>query len=403
MPLPCSAPLRVLAAPNAFKGSLPAPQAAGAIAAGAGRAPLPVRVRQLPMADGGDGTAAVLAATLGGTAHTRTVRDAWGRPHRAAFIVLPDGSAVVELAAACGLGPRRPDPAESLAASSFGAGELALAALAHGCHHVFLALGGSASTDGGAGLLAALGARLADASGQPPPDGGRGLAALARVDLSGLPWRGAAPLSALVDVDNPLLGERGTARAFAPQKGADPPAQAVLEGGLAHWAGILEHAAGRSAQRVPGSGAAGGVGFALAALDVPLRPGGEEVAKLIGLDAALAEADLVLTGEGALDATTEGGKAPAVVARHAATHRVAVVGIAGQLGPQWERLLGPPAGFAACLALGSGPRPRRQALAATARDLEIAAETAVRVFAAGRASHTAAAAGSSPQGGEAAN
>lgn len=374
-----AAPLRVLVAPNAFKGTVSAAAAAEAIAAGVARAGRPAVTRLLPLADGGDGTAAVLAAALGGSIQTRRVPDAWGRPHAAAFAVLPDGTAVVELAQACGLGRRRPGPVQAKTASSFGAGALVAAALALGCRHVYLALGGSASTDGGVGFLAALGARPQGAGGTAPTPGGAGLARISGLDLSGLPWRGLPPLSALFDVEHPLLGPFGTVAAFAPQKGADPAAQAELEAGLAIWADLLEAVSGRRVRHLSGAGAAGGVGFALAALGVPLLPGGETVARLVGLDAHLARCDLLLTGEGTLDRTTAAGKAPAVAGRHAQVAGVPALALAGQLGPGWRELLWPQGPFHACLALGSGPRSRAEALRATAADLVTAAETAVRL------------------------
>jgi glycerate kinase len=376
--------LRVLAAPNAFKGSLDAPGVAEAMARGVGRACPGAVVRHLPVADGGDGTGEVLRAALQGVSEVCAVPDAWGRHHRARLVLLPGGDAVVELASACGLGRRRPGPEAALTASSLGVGRLVAAALARGARHVWVALGGSASTDGGAGLLRGLGARLLTSRGAPPPDGGGGLPQVAAIDLSGLPWRGSPPITALVDVDNPLLGPRGAARAFGPQKGADAPAVERLEAALAHWAGVAEAAAGRACRDLAGAGAAGGCGFGLALLGVRLRPGGEAVAQLLDLDGALEWADLVLTGEGGLDAQTANGKAPGVVAAHAAAAGVPAIALAGALGPGWRGLLRPEGPFCACLALGQGPRSRWQALAGTANDVEDAAETAVRLFVAGR-------------------
>lgn len=376
--------LRVLAAPNAFKGSLDAPGAAVAMARGVGRACPGAVVRALPVADGGDGTAEVLRAARQGVSEVRAVSDAWGRRHHARLVLLPGGEAVVEMASACGLGRRRPGPDAALAASSLGVGQLLAAALARGARHVWVALGGSASTDGGAGLWRGLGVRLLTPRGTPPPEGGGGLSQVAAIDLSGLPWRGSPPITALVDVDNPLLGPHGAARAFGPQKGADPPTVERLEAALAHWAGVAEAAVGHAGRDLAGAGAAGGCGFGLALLGVPLRPGGEAVAQLLDLDGALEWADLVLTGEGGLDAQTANGKAPGVVAAHAAAAGVPAIALAGALGPGWRGLLQPEGPFCACLALGPGPRSRRQALAATSADVEDAAEAAVRLFLAGR-------------------
>lgn len=375
---------RVVLAPNAFKGALDAPAAAeamraGVLAADPGAEPLPV-----PMADGGDGTAAVLCAARGGRMWRRLALDPWGRPRRARFALLPDGTAVVDVASASGLGRRRPGPAEARAASTRGTGELVREALACGARRVWVALGGSATTDGGAGLLTALGAAVRDRDGGELPPGGAALVQAAAVDLSGLQWLRGVEFEALVDVDHPLLGPRGAARVFAPQKGAATEDLPLLERGLQRWAELLEAATGRRCRDLPGAGAAGGTGFGLAvALGARLRPGARRVAELVGLPERLRSAWLVLTGEGALDGQTAGGKAPAVVAALAARAGVPCCALVGCLGPGWE-VLDTAAGLTAVFCLAPGPRGRTAALRQTAADLTRTAAMATRLYLAGR-------------------
>ncbi|MEU7818843.1 glycerate kinase [Pseudonocardia sp. NPDC049154] len=312
----------VLVAPDKFKGSLTAAEAAAHLAAGlraAGR-----EVRELPVADGGEGTLeAALAA--GFTRVPVTVCGPTGKPVESA-VAVRDGVAVVELAAASGLAllPDGPDP---LGATSRGTGELVAAALDAGVDTIVLGVGGSACTDGGAGLLAALGARILDTAGDPVPDGGAALARAARLDLTALdPRLRTVELVLACDVDNPLLGPDGAAAVYGPQKGAGPQEVAALEAGLAHWARLVG-----SSPDVPGAGAAGGVGFAaLAVLGARRRPGIEVVLELVGFAEHLAGAALVVTGEGAMDAQTLHGKAPAGVAAAARAAGVPVVAACGR-------------------------------------------------------------------------
>lgn len=378
----------IVAAPNAFKGALDAVSAAAAMARGA-RAVLPgARLVEVPMADGGDGTAAVLLAALGGRYVSARAADPWGRRRAAGFALLGDGTtAVVDVAAASGLRGRRPTPAEAQAASSFGTGTLIRSAVEAGARRVWVALGGSGCTDGGSGLLAALGARLLDARGRDLPPGGGPLNRVRRLDLGALGWTRAVEWTALVDVRNPLLGPTGAAAVFGPQKGAGPDEVLALEASLEHWADVLETTTGQVGIRLlPGAGAAGGCGFGLAAaLGASLRPGAPAVGEAVSLHACLANADLVLTGEGAIDAQTAYGKAPAHVAELAHAAGVPVVALAGVLGFGWEALLTPRGDLTAILPLAPGPRSRRAALRATASDLERTAQTAVRLVAAGAA------------------
>jgi glycerate kinase len=327
----------VLVAPDKFKGSATASEVAARLASGL-RAGGAVAV-ELPGADGGDGT--LDAAVAAGYRRVPVeVSGPTGARVRSA-VALRDGTAVVELAAASGLVllPAGPDP---LGASSRGTGELDA-----GATRIVLGVGGSASTDGGTGMLAALGARFLDGTGADLPDGGGALTRLATVDLSGLdPRLAAAEITLACDVDNPLSGPAGAAAVYGPQKGASATDVALLEQGLARLADLVDPAAARR----PGAGAAGGVGFAaLAVLGARMRPGIEVVLDVVGFADALAHADLVVTGEGRLDAQTLHGKAPAGVAAAARAAGVPVVAVCGVRDLDDDRLWA--AGFAAAHAL----------------------------------------------------
>ena len=321
---------RVLVAPDKFKGSLPAAEVAARLAAGLSRAGVGADVVSLPVADGGDGT--VDAAVSAGYRRVEMgVRGPVGRPVTASF-ALADGTAVIEAAQACGLSLLAPDSLAPLTATSKGVGELILAATRMGAKRVMLGLGGVATTDGGAGLVQALGARFTDESGLELPPGGAALARLATLDTSRLRDLSGVEFLVASDVDNPLLGPSGAARVYAPQKGASPEDVKLLEAGLDRWADIAEAARGRTARDAPGSGAAGGLGFAaLLFLGARMQPGIELLLEMLSFGQRLDGARLVITGEGSLDAQSLHGKAPVGVARAAAGHdpAVPVVAVAG--------------------------------------------------------------------------
>lgn len=364
--------LRVVCAPDSFKGSLSAAAAAAALAAGARRAGAEAVER--PIADGGEGTAEALLAAVGGRWVEAAAVDPLGRPLRSRYALLSDGTAVVELAHASGLTLLAADERDPLLASSLGTGQVLRQALEAG-HPVILALGGSATVDGGAGVLAGLGARLLDADGEAIAPSGAALELVARVDLAPLPaaWRGRVRVAG--DVDSPLLGPRGAAAVFGPQKGADPAGVALLERGLTSWAAVLGGDA-----TVPGTGAAGGVGFALAAaLDAPLLSGAELVLDASGFAEALEGAQLCLTGEGRLDGQTRTGKAPWAVAQACRRAGVTPVAIAGSLGPGARELCGP-GGFAEVWAAQPESLPLDEAIARAAALLRAQAEQVVRAF-----------------------
>jgi glycerate 2-kinase len=339
-------PMRVLVAPDKFKGSLTAAEVAAAVAAGLREAG--AQADELPVADGGEGT---LDAALAAGYERLPVR-ATGPLGRAvdAAIAVREGVGVVELAAASGLAlaPER----DALRATSRGTGELLRAALDAGCTRIVLGIGGSACTDGGAGMLAALGARLLDGSGQDLPDGGGALGGLDLVDLSGLdPRLREVEVVLASDVDNPLLGPTGAAAVYGPQKGASPDDVAALDTALGRWAELLERAAatsrtlvGTSATNVPlvaapGAGAAGGVGYAaLAVLGARQRPGIDVVLDLVGFAERVGGAALVVTGEGSLDEQSLHGKAPVGVATAARAAGVDTVAVCGRSDLDADRL-----------------------------------------------------------------
>src|SRR5271166_2416577 len=318
----------VVIAPDKFKGTLTADQVAAHVAAGLGRARPGLTTVQVPVADGGDGT--VDAAEAAGYRRVEIgVRGPTGKPVTASFALL-DGTAVIESAQACGLTRLPGGTAAPLTATSRGVGELILAAARMRAKRIVLGLGGVACTDGGAGLVTALGGRLLDESGTELPPGGAALARLRRIDVSRLRDLSGAEVIAATDVDNPLLGPRGAAAVYAPQKGASADDVTLLENGLARWADVAEQSLGSGQRDEPGAG--GGLGFAaLGFLGATMQPGIDLMLDLLSFDSHLPGARLVITGEGALDVQTLHGKAPAGVARAAAAVApdVPVVAVAG--------------------------------------------------------------------------
>lgn len=323
---------RVVVALDSFKGSIGAAAAVAALAAGWRDADPAAEVVHRPMADGGEGTLDAFAAAVPGAVRMPvTVRGPHGRDLAASWLLLPgrdgSGEGVVELASTSGIEllgeERRPWDADTT-----GFGQAIAAALDHGVSRIVLGIGSSASTDGGAGLLVALGARIVDAAGTPVRPGLRGIADAARIDLSGVRPPPAGGAVVLTDVSNPLLGASGAAAVFGPQKGLDPADIPAADAALARYARLVG-----GDPHAPGSGAAGGTGFALARWGAQLRPGADDVADLVGLDAALADADLVVTGEGSYDGQSAAGKVPAFVATRAAALGVPVALVAGRIAP----------------------------------------------------------------------
>jgi glycerate 2-kinase len=343
---------RVLIAADKFKGSLTAVEVARHIAAGIRRARPGATVVARPVADGGDGT--VDAAVAAGYAPREAeVTGPLGIPVQARF-AMRGRTAVVEMAQASGLTLLPPHTFAPLTATSRGTGELIAAALDAGARTVVLGVGGSATTDGGAGMLSALGAKLLDEDGDPVALGGGPLRELATADLSGMDERlRSVEIVLASDVDNPLTGPKGAAHVYGPQKGADPVDVDALDAALDHFARVLEASAGARVARcaqAPGAGAAGGVGFAaLLGLHATFRPGIEVMLEVVDFAKALGPADLVITGEGSLDAQTLHGKAPVGVAAAARAAGKPVVAVCGRLALGGAELRG--AGIDAAYAL----------------------------------------------------
>lgn len=379
-------PMRIVVAPDSYKESLCAVDVAAAIGEGIRLAAPDAEVIAVPMADGGEGSLDAVLAATGGERRHATVRDANGRPCRAAWGWLGDATAFIEMAEAAGLeriprAERRP-----LDASTYGVGQLVLEALDAGARRIVLGLGGSATTDAGAGLFQALGARLLDAAGAELPPGGAALSRLAGIDTGRLDPRLAdVEFEIAVDVDNPLCGERGAAAIFGPQKGATPEQVLLLDKALAHFADVCVRMSGRDEFRTPGTGAAGGLGFVIKTFfRATFRPGVELIAELAGLDDALEGADLAFTGEGRMDRQTLLGKTPAGVARHAARKGVPVIALAGSLGEGYEALY--EAGVTAAFSAVSGPMTLEDACGEASRLLRERARDCMRLWLAGRRS-----------------
>ncbi|GAA2176074.1 glycerate kinase [Agrococcus versicolor] len=323
--------LRVLVAPDSFKGTLTAAEAAAAMAAGVVDALPDADVVQLPFADGGEGTVDAVIAS-GAQARVDRVGGPLGDLVEARW-ALSGETAVVEMAAASGLGLVDPTPATALAADTRGTGELVRRAVAAGARRVVLGIGGSATTDGGIGALRALGVRLLDADGSEVVGGGGALARIRSVDAGAA--RAALEGVELVlcsDVANPFAGQRGAAAVFAPQKGADAAGVAALDAGLRSWAAVLDATFGSDLAAAGWGGSGGGIAGGLqVALGARAADGVELIAELLGLDAAIATSDLVIVAEGSLDAQSLLGKAPVGIARHAAALGVPCVAVAGRV------------------------------------------------------------------------
>ncbi len=368
---------RVLVAADKFKGSLTAVQVAERVTAGLRRVVPGLAVETLPVADGGDGTVAA-AVAAGFERREARVTGPLGDPVTAAYALRGD-TAVVEMAEASGLQHLPDGVFAPLTATTYGSGELLKAALEAGATTIVFGVGGSATTDGGAGMLAALGARFLDADGKPVGPGGGPLATLAEADLSALDPRLAdVDLILASDVDNPLTGPKGAPEVYGRQKGASEEDIAVLDAALTHYASIL----GPETADLPGAGAAGGIGYgALVALGARFRPGIEVMLDVLGFAPALARATLVITGEGSLDEQTLHGKAPAGVAAAARAAGIEVVAVCGRLALPPEAL--EKAGIRRAYALAELEPDPAVSMAQAGPLLERAAESIARDFLAG--------------------
>ncbi|MEN5032034.1 glycerate kinase [Pseudomonas sp. Ps21-P2] len=374
--------MKIVIAPDSFKDSLSAQSVAHAIAAGLIDVWPDAELVECPMADGGEGTIEAVLAACDGEWMSNQVSGPLAQPVQAQWGWLADTrTAIIEMAMASGLQLLSLDQRDATITSTFGTGELIKAALDAGAERVILAIGGSATNDAGTGMLSALGARFLDRDDQPLAPGGLALAQLARIDMTGLdPRLSSVQFEVAADVNNPLCGVQGASHIFGPQKGASPEQVLALDAALGHFAKHSAQTLGRDESEHPGSGAAGGMGFAAKAyLNASFRPGVEVVADLTGLAAALAGADLVITGEGRFDAQTLRGKTPFGVARMAQRKNVPVIVLAGTLGEGYADLYAH--GISAAFAVTSGPMTLEFACANAATLLHDRARDIARVWA----------------------
>ena len=373
--------MKIVIAPDSFKDSLSAQGVADAIALGLAQVWPDAQLIKCPMADGGEGTVESILAACEGEQRRTVVRGPLGAMVDAAWGWLPQShTAIIEMAEASGLQLVPVAQRDACISSTFGTGQLIRAALDAGAQRVILAIGGSATNDAGAGAMQALGVKLLDARGQTLSPGGLALAQLARVDLSGMdPRLARVRFDIAADVNNPLCGPHGASAIFGPQKGASPAQVEQLDRALGHFADHCATALGKDVRDEPGSGAAGGLGFAAKAfLGAQFKAGVEVVAELVGLAEAVAGADLVITGEGRFDAQTLRGKTPFGVARVASQQGVPVIVIAGTLGDGYQALY--EHGIDAAFALASGPMTLDQACAEAPRLLRERATDIARVW-----------------------
>ena len=356
-------------------------EAARAMAQGIENADHDAEVRCLPMADGGEGTARALVDATGGSMRAVPVHDPLGRPVEGHFGLLADGTtAVVETAEASGLALLEAKERNPLIASSYGTGELMLAAVRSGAKRIIVGLGGSATNDAGAGLLQALGVRLLDKNGNDLAHGGAALANLTTIDISTMdPALKNVAITAACDVTNPLTGPTGASAVFGPQKGASKDDVTTLDAALAHFAQVIDSQLGVAVNDVPGAGAAGGIGAALKGfLDAEFRPGIAIVIEQSGLDAAAQWADVVFTGEGSIDFQTKFGKTPAGVAETAKRHGKPVIAVAGHIGTGIDELH--EVGIDAVFGIAPGAASLSELLADAAANVTRTTEQVVRTL-----------------------
>lgn len=326
--------MKIVIAPDSYKESLSAAEVAQAIEKGFREIFPDAQYVSMPVADGGEGTVEAMIAATQGTEHSVWVTGPLGEKVEACWGMSGDGvTAFIEMAAASGLGLVPPEKRNPLITTSRGTGELILQALEHGAKRIIIGIGGSATNDGGAGMMQALGARLCDAEGQEIGHGGGSLSRLSRIDLSAIdPRLRDRMIHVACDVTNPLVGERGASRIFGPQKGATEAMIVELDRNLAHFADVIKASLQVDVKPIPGAGAAGGMGAALMAfLNAELRSGIEIVTEALKLEEQIHDCSLVVTGEGRIDSQSIHGKVPVGIARVAKKYRKPVIGIAGSL------------------------------------------------------------------------
>jgi len=324
--------VKVVIAPDSFKGSATAVEVAEALAIGFQQVFPGARIEIVPMADGGEGTVEALVSATGGKTRSAYVQNPLGDEISAEYGILGDGvTAVIEMSAASGLTLVAEELRNPMVATTYGTGQLIQSALDHGCRRLLIGLGGSATNDGGAGVAMALGASLKTSDGKSIETGGQGLADLAEIDITEIdPRMNETEVVVACDVDNPLTGPHGAAHVYGPQKGATPEIVQILDQNLEHYASVIERYLGKVVTEIPGAGAAGGLGAGLIAFtEAELKPGIDIVTETVELVQRIKEVDLVITGEGRLDAQTIYGKTPVGVAKIARQFGVPVIAIAG--------------------------------------------------------------------------
>lgn len=331
--------MKILLASDSFKGSLTSQRIVQLLEKAVGQVFPQAVTEGMLVADGGEGTMEAIVAELKGSVRTVEVRGPMGTPVQASYGLLPGGRAIIEMAQASGLPLVRAEQRNPMQATSYGTGQLIRDALERGIRDITIAVGGSATNDGGMGALAALGVRFLDEQGAPLEGCGADLARVQTIDLSGLHPAAQTAFTVMCDVTNPLLGPSGASHTFGPQKGADPAMVEQLERGMSRYAALAEQVTGVSAAFQPGAGAAGGLGFALMAfLGAQRRPGIETVLDLIHFDQKLEGADLVITGEGRMDWQSSFGKVPAGVGERCKRAGVPAVAIVGGLLAGYEEI-----------------------------------------------------------------
>ncbi|MBS0992858.1 glycerate kinase [Lacticaseibacillus paracasei] len=372
--------MRVVVAIDSFKGSATSLQAANWVGKGIARAAPDADVVKIPIADGGEGTVEALTTALHGRVVRRQVTGPLGGQVSAEFGLLNPTTAVIEMAQASGITLTKQAPEDALRASTYGVGELIRAAIDEGADTIYIGLGGSATTDGGAGMAKALGVQFFDANGQAIACGAQGLAKLARIDTSRLDPRLAhVAIRVLSDVTNPLIGPKGAAAIYGPQKGLTDGAIPQVDGWLAHYAALVQVATGRDVDQASGAGAAGGLGAGLLAFtNAKMYRGIEKILELLQVSTQIETADLVITGEGRMDAQSINGKAPIGIAHAAKRFGVPVVALVGarsdDLGAVYAE------GIDAVWSILNRPQTLAEAMANVAVNLTTAGETAIRVF-----------------------
>lgn len=375
---------KILLVPDSFKGTLSSRQVCQVMAGQLRRFFPQAQVKSIPVADGGEGSVEAFLAAAGGERRTRTVTGPFGEPVEAFYGILGDGrTAVIEMAACAGL-PLAEGRLNPERATTYGVGELLLAAKEVGCTKAILGLGGSCTNDGGVGAAAALGAKFTRADGAAFIPSGGTLGEIAALDVSPVAQAlQGMELTAMCDIDNPLYGEAGAAAVFAPQKGADAAMVARLDAGLRHLGQVSARCLGRDFSHLPGAGAAGGLGFGMAAFcGAQLRMGIDAVLDAVGFDSLLPGTDVVFTGEGKIDSQSARGKVVSGVAARCRKAGVPVVAVVGQIGQGFEEMY--QQGLTAVFSINRAAQPFAESRFHAGENLALTMENIARLLAAGR-------------------